>query len=137
MNIVKLAKQTATSAHAGHFRRDGVTTYITHPENVAARVAWLGSIYETVAWLHDVIEDTDITLENLKELGFSFEVLLAVSLLTKKKGQSYKDYLESIKSNPVALGVKSADIMSNLSDSPTARQVDKYTEGMKVLFGSI
>lgn len=68
---------------------------------------------KAVAYLHDVIEDTELTLEDLREYGFSEEVLKAVDVITKKKGQDYQTYLNSVKENKLARVVKLADLGHN------------------------
>ena len=68
---------------------------------------------KAVAYLHDVIEDTELTLEDLCEYGFSEEVLKAVDVITKKKGQDYQTYLNSVKENKLARVVKLADLHHN------------------------
>ena len=65
--IVRLAAQIATDAHRGQFRRDGVTPYISHPEAVAKRVEG-DDLAEAIAWLHDVLEDTAIKVQDLVSL---------------------------------------------------------------------
>ena len=59
-NIIDIAKEIATNAHKGLFRRDGITPYITHPEAVAASLEGEHPDVIATAWLHDVLEDTDV-----------------------------------------------------------------------------
>ncbi len=129
---VILAKDIAYKAHEGQFRRDGKTPYIQHPEAVANLVG-KNFLAPAVAWLHDVLEDTNVTAKNLKEQGICDEVIDAVVLLTKKPNVEYNDYLAIIKQNPLAKRVKVADMLSNLNDEPTAKQVLKYTHGLQIL----
>lgn len=68
---------------------------------------------KAVAYLHDVIEDTELSLEDLREYGFSEEVLKAVDVITKKKGQDYQIYLNSVKENKLARVVRLADLRHN------------------------
>lgn len=68
---------------------------------------------KAVAYLHDVIEDTELTLEDLREYGFSEEVLKAVDVITKKKGQDYQTYLNSVKENKLARVIKLEDLRHN------------------------
>ena len=67
-----------------------------------------------VALLHDVIEDTDITLEHLKKEGFNDDVLTALDAMTKREGESYDQFIERVKDNPIALKVKMADLRDNM-----------------------
>lgn len=93
--LVVLAEEIAEEAHLGQFRRGGKIPYIEHPKAVAGRV---GPDFDAqiVAWLHDVIEDTEITADLLREKGFPNECIDAVVLLTKTKETEYETYLESV-----------------------------------------
>ncbi|TWT30158.1 GTP pyrophosphokinase [Posidoniimonas corsicana] len=127
--LTDLAKQIATDAHAGQFRRDGVTPYIEHPRAVASRVGDDPRLV-AAAWLHDVLEDTDQTAESLLAQGVPAEVVDAVELLTKSPAVAYGDYLARVADSPIARQVKIADMLSNLSDGPTPKQIRKYAEGL-------
>jgi (p)ppGpp synthase/HD superfamily hydrolase len=131
-DIVKHAAAIAAEAHQGQFRRDGITPYILHPQAVVSRVA--GDPYaEAVAWLHDVLEDTPVTVEMLREQQMPEEVIAAVSMLTKPDGADYEEYLQAIKANPLAKKVKIADMLSNLGDQPSEKQILKYARGLVIL----
>jgi (p)ppGpp synthase/HD superfamily hydrolase len=130
--VVTLAKKIATEAHGSQFRRDGVTPYIEHPAAVVSRVAG-DPTAEAIAWLHDVVEDTDRTKEDLEAAGIPAAVIDRVLLLTKRGDIGYEKYLRRIKADPVAKRVKIADMLSNLSDSPSERQMVKYAKGLLVL----
>ena len=88
------------------------------------------------AWLHDVLEDTDETPETLRAASLPDSVIHAVEVLTKTKGVSYDDYLCGVRRNWVARKVKVADILHNLSDAPTERQIIKYAKGLLVLLNN-
>lgn len=126
------AASFAYRKHAGQFRRDGVTPYITHPEAVANRLKNESDDVKAVAWLHDVLEDTDTHITELIDAGFSDDVIQAVRVLAKGNG-SYEDYLAAVKLNPIARRVKVADMLSNLADNPTERQIVKYARGLLYL----
>ena len=104
------AYEVAKKAHLGQVDKAG-EDYIKHPEKVASFVKT--DEEKAVAYLHDVIEDTELTLEDLREYGFSEEVLKAVDVITKKKGQDYQTYLNSVKENKLARVVKLADLRHN------------------------
>ena len=104
------AYEIAKKAHLGQIDKAG-EDYIKHPEKVASFVKT--DEEKAVAYLHDVIEDTELTLEDLREYGFSEEVLKAVDVITKKKGQDYQTYLNSVKENKLARVVKLADLRHN------------------------
>ena len=131
MNYVELAEKIAREAHEGQTRRDGVTPYIVHPEEVASRVD--SPDLKVVAWLHDVIEDTPMTAEDLIDKGIKEDHVEAVILLTKKKGMSNIEYWEPMKGNPLARKVKVADMLTNLADDPTDHQKEKYAKGLEYL----
>ncbi|WP_420543931.1 GTP pyrophosphokinase [Streptococcus equinus] len=107
---VKLAHEIAKRAHKGQVDKVGAP-YILHPETVASFVT--KDDEKIVAYLHDVIEDTPCQLRDLENAGFSSEIIKAVDLLTRKTGQSYKQYLKLVKTNELARVVKLADLKHN------------------------
>lgn len=131
-DIVTLCKAIAHRAHAGQFRRDGVTPYIVHPEAVARRLEGDPAAQAT-AWLHDVLEDTAVTEADLESAGVSRPIVDAVRLLTKVDGADYEAYLREIRNHPLARKVKVADMLANLGDAPSERQILKYARGLIVL----
>jgi len=137
MDTLKLAEKIAIKAHLGQTRRDGVTPYIEHPIKVAKiveEILGFGDDYKAVALLHDVIEDNkEYSVEELVALGVEAGIANAVFLLTKQKGQDYLDYIQKVKNNHYAKMVKIADILANLTDSPTDKQIKKYLPALKEL----
>lgn len=137
MSLESMARIVASKAHRNQSDRAGVP-YIKHPETVAAMVTT--DEEKAVAYLHDVIEDTPLTLEDLKKQGFPSTVINAVALLTKQKGQSYQDYLEGVKENALARKVKLADLKHNsdltrlhvVTDADIKRY-EKYQEAIAYL----
>lgn len=107
---VKLAHEIAKRAHKGQVDKAGAP-YILHPETVASFVT--KDDEKIVAYLHDVIEDTPCQLRDLENAGFSSEIIKVVDLLTRKTGQSYKQYLKLVKTNELARVVKLADLKHN------------------------
>ena len=77
------------------------------------------------ALLHDVVEDTDITLPDLLEMGFPDEVIEVLTLLTHIDGVTYMDYVKEIKKHPIATKVKIADLKHN-SDLTRLDEIDEY-----------
>ncbi|HHK6480548.1 TPA: GTP pyrophosphokinase [Streptococcus pneumoniae] len=108
--MIDIALAIAKKAHAGQVDKAGVD-YIQHPLYVASQVNTEQE--KAVALLHDVIEDSDITAADLFASGLSNEVVTAVQILKKKKGQSYQEYLGKVKSNNLARVVKLADLKHN------------------------
>lgn len=107
----KKAMKLAYDAHNGQVDKSGLP-YIFHPYQVAQQMT--SETSTIVALLHDVLEDTQLTLENLESEGFSKEVLDAISTLTRKKDEDYFDYIERVKKNPIAAEVKLADLAHNM-----------------------
>lgn len=131
--VLKLCESIAREAHAGQYRRNGVTPYIFHPEEVTSRCE--SFVGKCGAWLHDTIEDTFISESELLKRGVPQEIVDVVVLVTKREGQPYIEYLDQIKTNEYAVEVKVADMLSNLSDKPTTRQIRKYSKGLLQLTG--
>lgn len=101
----------SAKAHTGQVDKGGAP-YILHPLTLMMKVK--SEDEKIVALLHDVIEDTPITLDELREEGFSEEILEAVDLLTRKKGEQYWSYLAKLKENPLAKRVKIEDLKHNM-----------------------
>ena len=99
----------AYTAHHGQYDKGGVP-YIFHPIHLAEQMD--DEISTCVALLHDTVEDTAVTLEQL-EAEFPKEVVDAVALLTHSDGVEYFDYVRAIKANPIAVQVKLADLSHN------------------------
>lgn len=138
---IHFAQLLAYRAHAGQFRRDGHTPAITHPARVANRIAplnlgeHLNERLQQAAWLHDSVGDGGITEAVLFTEGVPPLVIAIVSVLTRVKGERYfQDYIRRIDAHPQAAIVKIADILDNLTDNPTASQIGKYGEALKILW---
>jgi len=130
------AESLARVVHRGQVDKGG-SDYIGHPERVAFRMK--GDKERVVAWLHDVIEDCDVSLENLRS-QFGDVVADALDAITHRKGESWSDYLCRVKGNEIAKVVKISDLIdnSNLSRLPvvTAKDVErqaKYNRALKFL----
>ena len=123
MNLVKSAELFAKNKHAGQFRADGTTPYSKHLDDVVNRLKSLGVIDEQIfcaGWLHDTIEKTETTFDNLYE-QFESEIAVLVSSLSKdmtltrkKREQAYVIQLKESSFN--AKLIKLCDISANLSD---------------------
>ena len=103
------AMNLAYNAHHGQFDKGGVP-YIFHPIHLAEQMD--DEVSTCVALLHDTVEDTAVTLEDLASI-FPQEIVEAVDLLTHRDGVEYFDYVRAIKANPVAVKVKLADLAHN------------------------
>ena len=101
----------ATKAHEGQFDKGG-KPYILHPLHLMSQLMFDPQL-ATIAVLHDVVEDSNITMDGLAIEGFSVRVLCAVDALTKKPNVNYDDYLNDICSNYDAIRVKRKDLEHN------------------------
>lgn len=136
MNI-ETAISVALQAHQGQVDKGG-NPYILHPLAVMNRVETMEE--KIVAVLHDVVEDSAITIEQLKEAGFSKEIVEAVGLLTKSAADSYEAFIAATKSNRLARNVKIADIQENMNINriaiPTEKdyaRLEKYRMALEIL----
>ena len=133
---IEAAKALATGAHAGQTDKAGLP-YITHPERVASRLTTPGA--QVVGWLHDTVEDTSITAQNI-ESQFGPETAAAVDAISRRDGEAWSDYIDRVAANPVARQVKISDLIdnSNLSRIPHVTMKDvkrqaKYNRALKRL----
>ena len=127
-SMVDLALSIARKAHEGQLDKAGVD-YIEHPIYVASQVDTEEE--KAVALLHDVIEDSPVSAEELLIAGLPEEVVTAVQVLTKKKEQDYQTYLETVKKNPLARVVKLADLKHNSDLSRLSSITEKDKERLK------
>ena len=126
--MLELALSIATEAHRGQFDKAGID-YIEHPIYVASQVDTEEE--KAVALLHDVIEDSPVSAEELLQAGLPETVVTAVQVLTKKKEQDYQTYLETVKKNPLARVVKLADLKHNSDLSRLSSITEKDRERLK------
>jgi (p)ppGpp synthase/HD superfamily hydrolase len=109
--VVAAASEIAAHEHAGQTDKAGVA-YITHPARVAARVAGDPDA-EAVAWLHDVVEDTGRSLDDLRGAGMSERIVSAVDAISKRDDEDRNTHYARVAANPLALKVKYADLADN------------------------
>lgn len=118
--LVTRARVVAVAAHYGQLDKAGQPYVEAHVADVAARVAHMGPQVEAVAWLHDVVEDTEVSEAELRR-RFPAEVVDGVMAMTKRKGEPRDDYYARVKANPLALAVKvHGDIPSNTDPARVA-----------------
>ncbi len=133
MSTLERAIAIAAEAHAGQIDKAG-GAYIIHPLRVMLRVHALDE--RIAAVLHDVVEDTTITLAALVEEGFSPPVIAAIDALTKRPGESRIDAAARAAANPIARVVKLADNAENMDMSripnPTAKDFLRLEEYVQV-----
>lgn len=140
-NMLALAISVAADAHVKQ-TDEGGNAYILHPLRMMMRLRTSDEELMSIAVLHDTVEDSDVTIDSLWELGFSKRVLDAVECLTKKNGENYDDFIVRCATNLDATIVKLEDLRDNsditrlkgLSDKDTAR-LAKYNRAYTFLTG--
>lgn len=124
----------AVNAHQGQIDKGG-KPYILHP--LRLMFSRKDEVEQIIAVLHDVIEDTDVTLDYLRKEGFSEEILSALDALTRRKGESYEEFISRIINNKAACHVKLADLNDNMNlsriEHPTEKdykRIEKYRKAV-------
>ncbi|MCG7407382.1 GTP pyrophosphokinase [Paenibacillus sp. ACRRX] len=134
MNNISKAIILATKAHDGQVDKGG-NPYILHPLRVMLKMK--SEEEKIVAVLHDVLEDTELNSKELLELGLSEDTVFAIECLTRHKDESYIEFIQRLKSVPVARSVKIADIMDNMNlsriESPTEQDYIRNLKYQKAL----
>ena len=133
----KKAVNLMFEAHKEQRDKSGLP-YVFHPFHLAEQME--DETTTVVALLHDIVEDTDCTPDDLRRMGFSEEVCEAIDLMTHREGVPYMEYVKRIKTNPVAVKVKLADLRQNSDltrmEKPTERdkqRAEKYREAIRLL----
>ena len=133
----KKAMKLCFEAHKDQTDKSGLP-YVFHPFHVAEQMH--DEKTTIVALLHDVVEDTSYTLQDLRAIGFNQEVLDAIALMTHDKNMPYMEYVAKIRENPIARAVKLADLRHNSDltrmDEITEtelKRVEKYKAAMQLL----
>lgn len=137
MSTLERAIVIAAEAHAGTTDKAG-QPYILHPLRVMLRLSTLDE--RVVAVLHDVLEDTKVTREELRVAGFGEPVIEALDSVTKREGEDYDAFVRRAARNPIGRRVKLADLADNSDRSrmPTPTSEDearfaKYERAMEVI----
>jgi (p)ppGpp synthase/HD superfamily hydrolase len=112
----------AAAAHEGQVDKAGAP-YILHPLRMMLAVTTPAA--RMAAVLHDVLEDTSVTLEQLRAEGFPEAVLVAVTTLTKREGEDYEAFIRRVAPDPIAREVKLADLRDNSDLSRIADPSEK------------
>lgn len=135
--MTKMALKLCFEAHKEQVDKSGMP-YVFHPFHLAEQM----QTEETtvVALLHDLIEDTDYTIEDLTSMGFSKNITDAIALMTHADSVEYMDYVREIKNNPIAKAVKLADLKHNsdlsrldVVDEKALNRREKYLNAIKLL----
>jgi len=111
MSDLERAIEIAAAAHRGDVDKAG-QPYILHPLKLMLQFDDLDAMI--VAVLHDTVEDSSLTLGDLKQEGFSEAVVTAVDALTSREGESYQEFISRLSPNPLARRVKLADLEHNM-----------------------
>ncbi len=135
--LTKKALIISFNAHKDQFDKSGIP-YVYHPFHLAER---MDDEYTTcVALLHDVVEDTEMSLDDLKSQGFPDKVIEALSLMTHDDSIEYLDYIRALKDNALARKVKLADLAHNsdlsrleIVDEKAIQRVKKYKQAILIL----
>ncbi len=135
--LTKKALKIAFDAHKNQTDKSGMP-YIFHPFHLAEQMT--DESTTCVALLHDIVEDTDITFEQLVNEGFSKDIISALKLLTHDESVPYMDYIKEIKTNSIATTVKLADLKHNsdltrfdVVDEKAIKRAEKYRQAMELL----
>lgn len=135
--LTKKAMRISFEAHKNQVDKNGIP-YVYHPIHLAEQMEDENTI--CVALLHDVVEDTDITFEELQKMGFNDVIITALKLMTHDEKVSYIDYVRVIKNNPTATKVKLADLKHNsdltrldVIDEKARKRVEKYKKAIELL----
>lgn len=138
MSQTSIAKAIATVAHRG--QKYGGRPYRFHLRGVVAKVAFQtqsDDILVAAAWLHDVLEDTDITSFDLAQAGVAPRVIGLVSILTRGKSETYEDYIDQVSLDRDAVKIKLADLEFNLSHNPEEPLKARYRKARETLRASL
>lgn len=126
------AYSIALKFHSGQVRKYGGKPYITHPKSVADKFKDID--HKILAILHDIVEDTDITIEELvSKYHLASHIADALRVITRYRGQDYLDYIQQFKYNDLARAVKIEDIKHNMSDLNPGCLYTKYSMALYIL----
>jgi len=127
------ALKIAYKAHNKQLRRDSNIPYIIHPIRVSQ--VFNDDFRKTIAILHDVIEDTDITFDDLRK-NFSDKIINVIDCLSRRENEQYFDYIKRLSKNEIAIEIKIADMIDNLSDTLSIQpisMINRYNKTLKML----
>ena len=137
--LTKKALRLCFDSHKEQVDKTGLP-YVFHPFHLAEQMD--DEISTVCALLHDVVEDTELTLSDIKEMGFPDEVVEVLSLLTHESNLPYMDYVKKLSVNPIATKIKIADLTHNndltrldVIDDYALKRAKKYQEALDLLRG--
>ncbi|MDY3992523.1 MAG: GTP pyrophosphokinase [Evtepia sp.] len=136
-HLTKRALKLCFAAHKDQTDKSGLP-YVFHPFHLAEQMP--DELTTVVALLHDVVEDTPYTLEDLAKLGFPQKVLSTLARLTHDPSVPYLDYVAALKEDPIARQVKLADLRHNSDltrldhvDDKARQRAEKYAAAIRLL----
>jgi (p)ppGpp synthase/HD superfamily hydrolase len=136
-DMTKKALKLCFDVHKEQVDKSGLP-YVFHPFHLAEQMETEDTTI--VALLHDVVEDSDLTLDDLRQMGFGDTVIAALALLTHDPAVEYMDYVRAVKDNPLARAVKLADLRHNSDltrldtvDEKALARREKYLQAMTLL----
>tara|TARA_S200002703_G_C3789240_1_gene243513 strand:- start:1565 stop:2017 length:453 start_codon:yes stop_codon:yes gene_type:complete len=124
------AREFATQAHGEQMY--GEQPYMTHVEDVAS--GFTDPHLQRIAYLHDVVEDTDTTIKDIHE-RFGSEIGSAIDALTRREDEQYFDYIHRVNQHPEAKQIKLADLHANLKKQPHESLAKRYNKAIGILRG--
>ena len=134
MSTLEKAIALAATQHAGQLDKGG-QPYILHPLRLMLQFS--NPTLQIIAVLHDILEDTSTTTEDLEALGFSAKIIPAIQALTKQTGESRLEAAKRTALNPLATQVKYVDVLDNMNltriNNPTPRDFARLEEYKVVL----
>ena len=136
-DLTKKALLISFNAHKDQVDKSNLP-YVYHPFHVAEQMT--DETSTIVALLHDVVEDTDVTMTDIENYGFSKEIIDALKCMTHEESVDYYDYIKIVATNPIAIKVKLADIEHNMDTNrlneitkKDLERVEKYKKCYKYL----
>lgn len=134
-----VAREIARKAHQGQTDKAGKDYFSGHLTTVATSCSYDAA--QAAGWLHDVLEDTEMTAEDLLAAGMSEEIVAAVETMTHRDGEPYMDYVARVKKNNLARYVKSKDLHNNMNLSRLEEvtekdlaRLEKYKKALAFLY---
>ena len=136
-NLTKKAMKLCFDAHKEQVDKSGMP-YVFHPFHLAEQMT--DEVTTVVALLHDIVEDTNTTFEDLEKYGFGEDIITALKLLTHNDDTPYMDYVAEIKTSKTATVVKLAELRHNsdltrldVIDEKALKRKEKYEKAIKLL----
>jgi (p)ppGpp synthase/HD superfamily hydrolase len=139
-DLTKKALRFSYEAHKDQYDKGGVP-YVFHALHLAEQLQSEAAV--CVALLHDVVEDTEYTIDDIRNMGFPEDVVDAVYCITRTKEMPYMDYIRIVKTNDLATQVKLLDLEHNMdisrldeADEKAKKRVEKYRKAQSILLGA-